>query len=293
MIELRGCGTALVTPFNSNGEIDLVSYHNLVNWQVESGIDFVVPCGTTGESATLEQEEYHQVIGACMKAVSGAVPVVAGAGTNNTAHAVELAKIAEAEGVDAILSVTPYYNKPTPEGLYHHFQKIADSVKVPVVLYNVPGRTSINMIPETVLRLSAVDNIIGVKEASGNLEQIRNLLSDRPAGFQILSGDDQLALEITSLGGEGVISVVSNLIPAEMSKMISLALKGQLQEASKIHDLYLPLMNLNFIESSPIPVKYALARMGRLQEVYRLPLCSMRDDNKQKMDEELRKLDLL
>lgn len=292
MIELRGCGTALVTPFKSNGEIDLVSYHNLVNWQVESGIDFVVPCGTTGESATLEQEEYHQVIGTCMKAVSGAVPVVAGAGTNNTAHAVELAKIAEAEGVDAILSVTPYYNKPTPEGLYHHFQKIADSVKVPVVLYNVPGRTSINMIPETVLRLSAVDNIIGVKEASGDLEQIGNLLSDRPAGFQILSGDDQLALEIISLGGEGVISVVSNLIPAEMSKMIGLALKGQLQEANKIHDLYLPLMNLNFIESSPIPVKYALARMGRLQEVYRLPLCSMRDDNKQKMDEELRKLDL-
>ncbi len=293
MVDLKGCGTALVTPFKSSGEVDLDSCRDLVSWQIESGIRFLVPCGTTGESVTLAEKEYRQVIGTCVETVSGAVPVVAGAGTNNTDHAVELARLAEGEGADAILSVTPYYNKPTPEGLYHHFQKIADSVKIPVVLYNVPGRTSTNMLPETVFRLAAVDNIIGVKEASGNLAQIMDLLAGRPSGFRILSGDDQLALAVTCLGGEGLISVASNLIPSEMSRMIDLALKGQLQEAREIHYRYLSLMNLNFIESSPIPVKYALARMGRLEEVYRLPLYPMSDASKRKMDEELQKLELL
>lgn len=293
MIEIKGCGTALVTPFRPSGELDLEAYRELVRWQVDSGVHFLVPCGTTGESVTLTEAEYGEVIRSCVETVSGSVPVVAGAGTNNTDHAIHLARLAQSEGADAILSVTPYYNKPTPEGIFRHFRSIADSVKIPIIVYNVPGRTGTNISPTTIFRLAQIQNIIGLKEASGDLAQMMELLAHQPAGFAILSGDDNFSLALTCLGGQGVISVASNLIPAEVSRLIELASSGDLEGARQIHYRYLDLMNLNFVESNPIPVKYALSRMGRIQEVYRLPMCPMAESNKAKMDAELEKLNLM
>ena len=293
MIEIKGCGTALVTPFRPSGELDLEAYRELVRWQVDSGVHFLVPCGTTGESVTLTEAEYGEVIRSCVETVSGSVPVVAGAGTNNTDHAIHLARLAQSEGADAILSVTPYYNKPTPEGIFRHFRSIADSVKIPIIVYNVPGRTGTNISPPTIFRLAQIQNIIGLKEASGDLAQMMELLAHQPAGFAILSGDDNFSLALTCLGGQGVISVASNLIPAEVSRLIELASSGDLEGARQIHYRYLDLMNLNFVESNPIPVKYALSRMGRIQEVYRLPMCPMAESNKAKMDAELEKLNLM
>ncbi len=293
MINTTGCGTALVTPFQSNNELDLEAFRKLVRWQIDSGIDFLVPVGTTGESVTLSEEEYRDVIRTCVETVAGEVPVVAGAGTNNTAHAVHLAGIVQELGADALLAVTPFYNKPTQEGLLRHFQKIAESINIPVILYNVPGRTVTNITAETALLLAQIDNIIGIKEASGDLGQVMQILAHRPPGFLVLSGDDSLALAITMLGGEGVISVASNLIPAEMTRIIDLARRGELEEARKFHYHYLSLMDLNFIETSPIPVKYALSRMGKLEEVYRLPLCPLSKASKGRMDQELQKLKLV
>ena len=293
MKEIEGCGTALVTPFTSTNAVDLQSYRKLVRWQVDSGADFLVPCGTTGESVTLTEEEYAKVIRSCIETVSQAVPVVAGAGSNSTRHAVHLARIAEAEGADAILSVSPYYNKPTQEGIFRHFREMAESLKIPLVIYNVPGRTGSNILPQTILQLSQIQNIIAVKEASGDLLQVMDILTNRPAGFRVLSGDDSLALPIVALGGEGVISVASNIIPDDMAQMISLARQGNLAAARELHYRYLDLMNLNFIESNPIPVKYALFRMGWLEEVYRLPLCPLSENNKRKMGKELEKLKLI
>lgn len=293
MIDLKGCGTALVTPFQSDTQLDLEAYRKLIRWQLDSGIHFLVPSGTTGESVTLNEEEYREVIRTCVETAAGAVPVVAGAGTNNTAQAIHLATIAQQEGADALLAVTPYYNKPTQEGLVLHFSKIAESISLPVVLYNVPGRTIINITAETALRLAQVDNIIAVKEASGDLGQVMQILNRRPSDFVVLSGDDSLTLPIMAMGGEGIISVASNLIPAEMSQMVDLALSGKWEEARKIHYRYLDLMELNFIESSPIPVKYALSRMGKLEEAYRLPLCPLSDTSKKVMDQELDKLNLV
>ena len=293
MIDLKGCGTALVTPFKSDTQFDLEAYRKLIRWQLDSGIHFLVPSGTTGESVTLNEEEYREVIRTCVETAAGAVPVVAGAGTNNTAQAIHLATIAQQEGADALLAVTPYYNKPTQEGLVIHFSKIAESISLPVVLYNVPGRTIINITAETALRLAQVDNIIAVKEASGDLGQVMQILNRRPSDFLVLSGDDSLTLPIMAMGGEGIISVASNLIPAEMSQMVDLALSKKWEEAKKIHYRYLDLMELNFIESSPIPVKYALSRMGKLEETYRLPLCPLSDTSKNVMDQELDKLNLV
>lgn len=294
MTNIRGCGTALVTPFGATPlSPDLEAYRELVSWQVDSGVHFLVPCGTTGENVTLNEEEYRTVIRTCVRTVSKAVPVVAGAGTNDTAHTIHLAQIAQKEGADAILSVTPYYNKPTQEGIFRHFRKISEAISIPVIIYNVPGRTGTNISAETTLRLANVENIIGVKEASGNLDQIMDILSSRPEGFSVLSGDDSVALSVVALGGDGVISVASNLIPEEMSRLTSLALENKIAEARKIHFLYLRLMNLNFIESNPIPVKYALSRMGRVEEVYRLPLCPLSESNKREMDQELETLDLV
>ncbi len=293
MIDLKGCGTALVTPFKSDTQLDLEAYRKLIRWQLDSGIHFLVPSGTTGESVTLNEEEYREVIRTCVETAAGAVPVVAGAGTNNTAQAIHLATIAQQEGADALLAVTPYYNKPTQEGLVLHFSKIAESISLPVVLYNVPGRTIINITAETALRLAQVDNIIAVKEASGDLGQVMQILNRRPSDFLVLSGDDSLTLPIMAMGGEGIISVASNLIPAEMSQMVDLALSKTWEEAKKIHYRYLDLMELNFIESSPIPVKYALSRMGKLEETYRLPLCPLSDTSKNVMDQELDKLNLV
>ncbi len=293
MIDLKGCGTALVTPFKSDTQLDLEAYRKLIRWQLDSGIHFLVPSGTTGESVTLNEEEYREVIRTCVETAAGAVPVVAGAGTNNTAQAIHLATIAQQEGADALLAVTPYYNKPTQEGLVLHFSKIAQSISLPVVLYNVPGRTIINITAETALRLAQVDNIIALKEASGDLGQVMQILNRRPSDFVVLSGDDSLTLPIMAMGGEGIISVASNLIPAEMSQMVDLALSGKWEEAKKIHYRYLDLMELNFIESSPIPVKYALSRMGKLEEAYRLPLCPLSDPSRKVMDQELDKLNLV
>ena len=293
MIDLKGCGTALVTPFKSDTQLDLEAFRKLIRWQLDSGIHFLVPSGTTGESVTLNEEEYRKVIRTCVETAAGAVPVVAGAGTNNTAQAIHLATIAQQEGADALLAVTPYYNKPTQEGLVLHFSKIAESISLPVVLYNVPGRTIINITAETALRLAQVDNIIALKEASGDLGQVMQILNRRPSDFVVLSGDDSLTLSIMAMGGEGIISVASNLIPAEMSQMVDLALSGKWEEAKKIHYRYLDLMELNFIESSPIPVKYALSRMGKLEEAYRLPLCPLSNPRKKVMDQELDKLNLV
>ena len=293
MTDIQGCGTALVTPFTRSEQVDFEAYRELVRWQVDSGIDFLVPCGTTGESVTLSEEEYRRVVRTCVKTVAGAVPVVAGAGANHTEHAAHLARLAESEGADAILSVTPYYNKPTPDGLALHFREIAKSVRVPVIVYNVPGRTGTNIRPDTLLRLTEIETVVGVKEASGDITQIMEILASRPAGFRVLSGDDSVTLPIVALGGEGVISVASNLIPAEMTQLVALARTGNLGEARDIHYRYLKLMDLNFIESNPIPVKYALHRMGRLEEIYRLPMCSMTQAHRQTMDQELETLQLV
>ncbi|MFQ5738862.1 MAG: 4-hydroxy-tetrahydrodipicolinate synthase [Acidobacteriota bacterium] len=291
--EISGCGTALVTPFTRRHGVDLVAYTKLIRRQVEAGIDFVVPCGTTGESVTLGEEEYRSVIRTCVETVSGEIPVVAGAGSNSTAHALHLARIAEQEGADALLSVTPYYNKPTQEGVFRHFQKLSQETALPVIVYNVPGRTGSNILPQTEFRLAHLPSIIGVKEASGNLDQIMEILAGRENGFRLFSGDDALALAVATLGGDGLISVAANLIPAEMTRLIRLARRGTVAEARQIHYRYLRLMNLNFAASNPIPIKYALSRMGWIEEVYRLPLCPMAVEKKEKMDAELERLGLL
>ena len=293
MIDLSGCGTALVTPFKSDGEPDLEAYRQLIRWQIDAGINFLVPVGTTGESVTLKEEEYCDVIRTCVETASGAVPVVAGAGTNNTEYAVHLAQRAEEMGADALLAVTPFYNKPTQEGLLLHFGKIAGSIGIPVILYNVPGRTVTNITAETTLRLAQMDNIFGTKEASGDLVQIMTILREKPSDFLVLSGDDSMTLPMIAMGADGLISVASNVIPVEMTQIVELGRSGDLEEARKIHYRYLNLMELNFVETSPIPVKYALSRMGKLEEVYRLPLCPMKEENKRIMDQELEKLGLI
>lgn len=293
MTELWGCGTALVTPFRPSGEVDFESYRRLIRWQIESGVHFLVPAGTTGESVTLKEAEYRRVIRTCVEEAAGQVPVVAGAGTNDTEHAVHLARLAESEGATVLLSVTPYYNRPTPEGLYRHFREIARAVKLPILVYNVPGRTGGNVDPETLVRLAGIENVVGVKEASGNLLQIMDILATRRPDFAVLSGDDSLTLALMALGGDGVISVASNVIPAEVSRMAEKAREGNFEEARALHFRYLKLVNLLFIESNPIPVKYALARMGRVEEVYRLPLCPLTEASRKKVEEELERLCLV
>ncbi len=290
---LVGCGTALVTPFQSGGSLDLDAYRKLIRWQIEEGIDFLVPCGTTGESVTLTEEEYSTVVRTCVETAAGAVPVVAGAGSNNTAHAVHLSRLAEQAGADAVLSVTPYYNKPTPSGILQHFEEISRHTSLPLVVYNVPGRTGTNILPDTQLKLAEKPYVLGVKEASGSVAQIMEILARRPSRFKLYSGDDNLAFATAVLGGEGLISVASNAIPGAMSRMLCLIREGELAEAREIHYRYLDLMNLNFIESNPIPVKYALHRMGRIAHSYRLPMCPMSADNQKRMDAELRRLGLV
>ena len=283
-MELRGCGTAIVTPFQQDGFIDDTALRNLVTWQVESGIDFLVPCGTTGETPTLSRDEWLQVIDTTIEVVAGRVPVVAGATSNSTQDAVEKAReVASRPGVNAILTASPYYNKPTQEGQYRHFKAIAEAIDKPVILYNVPGRTSANIEPGTLARLADVPNIAGVKEASGNISQIADVLNAVPESFLVFSGDDAITLPVVALGGVGIISVASNEIPAEMAAMTRAALNNDWTTARSIHRKYLPLMQANFIESNPLPVKAALAMMGKLEEVYRLPLLPMRRDTRSKL----------
>jgi 4-hydroxy-tetrahydrodipicolinate synthase len=283
-MKLQGCGTALVTPFSQDGLVDENALRNLVAWQIESGIDFLVPCGTTGETPTLNHAEWLRVIDVTVEVAAGRVPIVAGATSNSTSDAVAKAKeVAAHAGVDAILTASPYYNKPTQEGQYRHFRAIAEAVDKPIILYNVPGRTSANLEPATLARLCEVPNIAGVKEASGNMTQIAEVLNLVPEHFIVLSGDDAVTLPVIALGGVGVISVASNEIPREMSEMTRAALNNDWPAARTLHRKYLPLMTANFIESSPLPVKAVLAMMGKIEEVYRLPLLPMRRDTRSKL----------
>jgi 4-hydroxy-tetrahydrodipicolinate synthase len=283
-MELRGCGTALVTPFTADGAVDETALRSLVAWQVESGIDFLVPCGTTGETPTLSHDEWLRVIDVTIEVAGGRVPIVAGATSNSTQEAVAKAKeVAERPGVNAILTASPYYNKPTQEGQYRHFRAIAEAVDKPVILYNVPGRTSANIEPATLSRLSEVPNIAGVKEASGNITQIAELLNQVPETFAVLSGDDAITLPVIALGGVGIISVASNEIPHEMAEMTRAALNNDWSSARSLQRKYLPLMQANFIESNPLPVKAVLSMMGKIQEIYRLPLLPMRRDTRSKL----------
>src|SRR5258708_1969214 len=283
-MQLRGCGTALVTPFSQDGAVDENAFRNLVSWQVESGIDFLIPCGTTGATPTLTHDEWLGVIDVTIEVVAGRIPIVAGATSNSTQEAVAKAKeVAARPGVNAILTASPYYNKPTQEGQYRHFRAIAEAVDKPVILYNVPGRTSANLEPVTIARLSEVANIAGVKEASGNMSQIAEVLNSVPERFLVFSGDDALTLPVIALGGVGIISVASNEIPREMAEMTRAALNHDWNTARTIHRKYLPLMQANFIESNPLPVKAVLALMGKLEEVYRLPLLPMRRDTRSKL----------
>ncbi len=283
-MQLRGCGTALVTPFGQDGSIDEPALRNLVAWQVESGIDFLVPCGTTGETPTLSRDERLQVVDVTVAIAGGRVPIVAGATANATQEAVERAKeVAARPGVDAILTASPYYNKPSQEGQYRHFRAIAEAVDKPIILYNVPGRTGTNIEPATLARLAELPNIVGVKEASGNMLQIAEAASAVPENFAIFSGDDAMTLPVIAVGGVGIISVAANEIPREMAEMTRAALNNDWATARQLHRKYLALMQANFLESNPVPVKAVLAMMGKIEEVYRLPLVPMRRDTRSKL----------
>ncbi len=286
-LDIRGCGTALVTPFRKDGTLDLDALRRLVQFQLRSGIDFLVPCGTTGETPTLEHAEYVAVIRTVVQEAGGKVPVIAGVGGNNTRKLTGLAAEVSGLGIQGILSVAPYYNKPTQEGLYQHFRAIAESTDLPMILYNVPGRTSSNIEPATVARLSKVANIIAIKEASGSIVQQMEVLAAVEPGFRVLSGDDAFTFPLMALGGAGIISVVSNEIPAEMTRLAHLLLEGKLEAARQLHFNLLPLMQVNFIETNPIPVKAALAMMGMLEEVYRLPMVPMKAENRTKLEQVL------
>ncbi len=284
-MQLRGCGTALVTPFHQDGSVDNAALRNLVAWQVESGIDFLVPCGTTGETPTLTHDEWLHVIDTTIEVAARRVPIMAGATSNSTYDAVEKAKeVAARLGVDAILTASPYYNKPTQEGQYRHFKAIAEAVgDKPIVLYNVPGRTGANIEPATLARLAEIPNIVGVKEASGNMTQIAEAINAVPETFLVFSGDDAVTLPVIALGGVGIVSVASNEIPHEMATMTRAALNNDWAKARSIHRKYLALMEANFIESNPLPVKAVLTMMGRIEENYRLPLLPMRRDTRSKL----------
>ncbi len=274
-----GCGTALVTPFRRDLALDEAAVRKLVRRQIQAGINFLVPCGTTGENPTLTRAEHLRVAEITLEEAKGKVPVLAGAGGYNTLEVIELAREIERLGADGILSVTPYYNKPTQEGLYQHFKAIAEAVHIPIVVYSVQGRTGVNVEPATMARLAQIENIVGVKEASGNIAQMATIIQQVPESFAVLSGDDSITLPLIALGGRGVISVVSNEIPAEMTQLAQLCLSGDFAGARNLQRKYLPLMDINFIESNPIPVKAALALMGLVEPVYRLPMCPPKPEN--------------
>lgn len=292
---LRGCATALVTPFTASGAVDEDRLRNLIEYQINGGVKLLVPCGTTGESATMTEEEDQRVIKLTVDTTQGRARVIAGTGSNSTTATIEYSRKARGLGADAVLVVAPYYNKPTQEGLYVHFRTVAESVSdLPVVIYNVPGRTSCNISAETTLRLARdCENIVATKEASGNLTQIMEILRSRPAGFRVLSGDDSITFALIALAAEGLISVASNEAPEFMSRMVNLALAGEWEEARALHYRLLPLMEVNFIESSPGPVKAALAMMGLIEENYRLPLLPIQEKSRERLREVLIDLDLI
>ncbi|MBW2989335.1 4-hydroxy-tetrahydrodipicolinate synthase [Candidatus Woesearchaeota archaeon] len=284
----KGVFTAIITPFKEDGSLDEDCLRRLIDFNIENGVSGIVPCGTTGESPTLSHEEHDRVIELTVQHVNKRVPVIAGTGSNSTAEAIRLTKHAEEAGADACLVVNPYYNKPTQEGLYRHFRAVAQAVKIPIVVYNIKGRTAVNVETATLMRLAKdCPNITAVKEASGDLEQIKDVIGQRPDGFSVLSGDDNIALELIKMGGDGVISVASNLVPDRMSKMIKAALEGNLEEAERLNDGLKSLFSIEFIETNPIPIKAALAMKGMCREAYRLPMCELMPENREKLKKEL------
>ena len=293
MKQIFGCGTALVTPFQSDNSLDEPGLRRFVEWQIDNGIDFLVPCGTTGETPTLTHDEWLKVVEITVRVAKGRVPIVAGATSNCTAEAVTKAKeIASIPGVDAILTASPYYNKPTQEGQYQHFKAIAEAVDKPLILYNVPGRTGANIEPSTLGRLAKITNIIGVKEASGNIGQIAEVFQYVPQNFLVFSGDDAITLPVISLGGAGIISVASNEIPRKMSEMTRAALANDWEKARTLLRRYLPLMQANFLESNPMPAKAVLAMMGMIGEHYRLPMLPVKPETRAKLERLVEELDL-
>lgn len=292
--KIVGAITALVTPFKENGDIDVESIIDLVKFQLNNNIDALVPCGSTGEAATMDYDEYKLVVETVVKEVNGKVPVIAGAGSNDTKKAIKLSKIAKEAGADLLLHVAPYYNKPTVNGLIAHFKAIAKNVDMPIILYNVPGRTGLNVAAGTTLTIAKeIPQVIGVKEASGNIMQMMEIIKSAPKNFSVLSGDDSFTFPLMALGGDGCISVVANEIPKEFVNLTRAALEGNWEKARKLHFEWLDLMNINFIETNPIPVKTALFLMGKIKESFRLPLVAMEDKNKEKLKEVLRKHKLI
>lgn len=289
----RGAMTALVTPFDRDGKLHEEHLKRLIEFQIAGGVDGIVPCGTTGEASTLDYDEHFRVCELTVKFVNGRAKVIIGGGSNNTHRAIELTRFSKEIGADAVLSVGPYYNKPTQEGHYRHFRAIAESADIPIIIYNIPGRTGVNIEPETLLRLAEMPNIAGVKEASGNLDQMMTILRGRPAGFSVLSGDDSLSLPLISVGGDGCISVLANEMPQAFTRMIHAALDNRWDEARRIHYETYSLMRANFVETNPVPVKAALAMMGLIEEVYRLPLCPMQPNNRERLQAILRELKLV
>ncbi|MDO5537301.1 MAG: 4-hydroxy-tetrahydrodipicolinate synthase [Desulfovibrionaceae bacterium] len=288
-----GVYTAIVTPFR-DGRIDEECFRALIDWQIEEGVSGLVPCGTTGESATLSHEEHKRVIEICVDQVRGRVKVMAGSGSNNTTEAINLTRFAKEVGADGALLITPYYNKPTQEGLYQHFAAIARAVDIPLVAYNVPGRTGCNMLPATVGRLAhEFANFVGIKEATANMSQCSDVISACPGDFCVLSGDDFTALPLLALGGSGVISVTSNIMPRAMADMVKAFMAGDLARARELHFRLMPVHHSMFVETNPIPVKTALTLMGRIGAEMRLPLCPLSPANQEKLEAALRKAGLL
>ena len=290
---LKGCGTALITPFLANGTVDEKALVSMINWQIQEGIHFLVPCGTTGESPTLKHEEHLAIVDITARTAARRVPVLAGAGGNDTHKVMRLIEELKQLGVDGILSVSPYYNRPTQEGIYQHYRALADSTDLPIIVYNVPGRTGSNILPDTLVRLAEIPNIAGVKEASGDISQIGEICTRAPDRFRIFSGDDSLTLPTIALGGHGIISVASNEAPRMMAQFAEACLEGRWEEARNWNRKLYPLMKVNFVESSPIPVKAALAMMGKIQEVYRLPLVRISEGARAKVATALANLNLI
>jgi 4-hydroxy-tetrahydrodipicolinate synthase len=289
----KGCGTALVTPFRTDQSLDEAALRRLVRRQIEAGINFLVPCGTTGESPTLTRAEHLRVVEITVEEAKGKVPVIGGAGGYNTAEVVELSKELQRLGVDGLLSVTPYYNKPTQEGLYQHFKAIASAVPLPILVYSIQGRTGINVEPATLKRLAEIENIVGVKEASGNIGQMAQIIHQLPDTFDVLSGDDAITIPLIALGGRGIISVASNEIPGEMTRLTQLALAGDFAGARELQRRWFPLMEVNFIEANPQPVKAAMAMMGLLEPVWRLPMTAPSETSRAKIEAVLKSCGML
>ncbi len=290
---LEGVYTAMITPFDENEGIDEKALRALVDFQIKGKISGLVPMGTTGESPTLSHGEHIKIIEIVVDQVQGRVPVIAGSGSNSTQEAVDLTKQAMECGADASLQVAPYYNKPSQEGFYRHFTTIADSVDIPLIIYNIPGRSGKNIENETMLKLAEHENILAVKEASGSIPQMMDLIMKKPKDFVVLSGDDNLSFPLTALGGKGVISVASNIIPTRMQEMISQTISGNLEEGRRLHYELLPLFKGVFLDTNPIPIKYAASKLGLTKEIYRLPMCPMDEAKKAEMDRILNNLDLM